>query len=210
MSNQITSTDEMAESAWDGQSEPDETGEDIVATKGPEGDGIEFHVSMRRYTKQAMDDLIVEAAAQLIVGRHNKNEFAKVIEQRCIQLLSEKANEALSKVTTEIIDQPLTPSFGDNKPVTMREFIGLTGREYLSARVGPDGKVATDSWGRSNGVSRMEWLVGHFMERKFKDEIEKATTAAIISVQAAVKAQHEAFIEGEKERFRKALERVAK
>lgn len=210
MTTQITSTHEMAEQSWDGQSEPFDDGhdDDLVATKEPEDNGIEFHVSMRSYTKRAMDDLIVEAAASLIVGKQNKNEIAKLIEQKAIALISEKADAVLASVTTQIIDTPLTPTFGDKKPVTMREFIGLTGQAYLTEAVGSDGKVPTDSWSRREVTSRIAWMVQRAMETKFEKEIKAATGAAILEMQKEVRAQHEAILEAEKKRIREALEKV--
>lgn len=207
--NEITSTAEMAERDWDGQSEPNDVGTAAVATLKPDGRGIEFTVSMRDYTQRDMEALIVEAAAALIVGQRRDRQLAQSIEAKCIEQITAMADKALSAVTAEIIDQPLTPSFGDKKPVTMREFIGLTGREYLDARVGNDGKpVTAGGWSRTNSYSRIEYLVSQYMQRAFKQEIEKATNAAITEIQQAIKAQHAALLESEKARFHAALGKV--
>lgn len=208
--NEITNTGDIAMAAYDGNPMYDDGPAEVPhlnATHEPEP-GISFHVQMQGYTKSAMDGLIVEAAAQLIVGRHNKNEIAKAIEAKCIELLTAKADAALQGVTAAIIDQPLTPNFGDKKPVTMREFIGLTGREYLTERVDRDGKPSSGGWGSST-FTRIELLVSQFMERKFKTEIEKATSAAIREVQDAIKASHAALLEAEKARLREALAKVS-
>lgn len=206
---EITSTSDMAEAEWDGDSEPDDVRSDIVATTEPEGRGIEFAVSMRDYTMRDMEALIVEAAAQMIVGRRGEREMAKAIEQRCIELIDAKARAALDAVTTEIIDQPVTPSFGDKKPVTMREFIGLTGRAYLTEIVGHDGGPPSDSYRRSSdNMARVAWLVQRAMDAKFKAEIEKATNAAVAEVRAAIHAQHAALIAAEKQRFAEALAKL--
>lgn len=206
--NEIISAADLAFANYDGNPMLDDgpaEAPDMNATRDPEP-GISFHVQMQGYTKAAMDDLIVEAAAQLIVGRHNKNEIAKVIEARCIDLIAARADKALAAVTADIIDQPLTPSFGDKKPVTMREFIGLTGREYLDARVGNDGKpVSSDGWGHTHSKSRIEYLVGQHMQRAFKNEIEKATNGTIRELQAAIKTEHQALLDQEKARLREAL-----
>lgn len=210
MTNEITSTAEMDEREWDGQSEPDQVRTDAVATREPEGRGIEFTVSMRDYTQRDMEALIVEAAAALIVGHHRDRQLAQAIEAKCIEQITVMADKTLAAVTAEIIDQPLTPSFGDKKPVTMREFIGLTGREYLDARVGNDGKpVVSDGWSRTNSSSRIEYLVSQYMQRAFKQEIEKATNAVISELQQAIRAEHAALLEAEKARFRAALGKAA-
>lgn len=208
--NEILNTGDLALDQYDAGESDFETLVDaaqINATHEPDK-GISFHVQMQGYTQAAMDELIVEAAARLIVGRRNETTLAKLIEERCIQLVTMQANEALSTVTKDIIDQPLTPAFGDKKPVTMREFIGLTGREYLAERVGNDGKVVTDSWGRSNSQTRIEFLVNATMQRQFKAEIEKATSAAISEVQKSVRDAHAAFLAAEKTRLREALSKL--
>lgn len=202
---EITSTAEIAEREWGDHSEPGNVESDIVATREPEGKGIEFTVSMRDYTQRDMEGLIIEAAAQLIVGRRGEREMAKVIEAKCIELVARRADEALAKVADTIIDQPLTPSFGDKKPVTMREFIGLTGREYLSATVDGNGNPTTKSGWGSSGRPRIEYLVAKYMDRRFTQEIEKATNAVISEVRASIKAQHDALLAAEKKRFADAL-----
>lgn len=184
--------------------------EDMAATTGPsaEEDKIEFHVQMRSHTMRDMEQLVIEAAARQVMGRFSTGTLAKQIEQRCIELLNEKATAALDGVTTEIIDQPLTPKFGDKQPVTMREFIGLYGREYLEVCVGRDGKPY-DGWGGS-GMPRMQWLAEQALDRKFTREIEKATSTAILEIQKTIQKQHQVLIDAEKERFRAALERELK
>lgn len=207
MSNKITSTDEMAEREWDGQSEyPDGTPR-IVATKEAEGRGMEFHVSLRDYTLHDMEDLIVEAAAKLIVGRHNDSALAKAIEAKCIALVDEKATAALESVATGIIDQPLTPEWGEKKPVTMREFIGLYGREYLEGRVDREGKPSKSGWGNST-YSRIEWLVLRQLDSRFKQEIEKATNSVILEVKKGVEARHQETLAAEKKRLLDAVNKM--
>lgn len=209
MSNTIIDTNEMAEAEFDGYSDPDEVGSDIVATVEPENKGIEFHVSMRRYTMSDMEALIIEAAARQLLGSRD-TQFRKQIEDRAIALITEQADAKLSSVTAEIIDAAITPTFGEKKPVTMREFIGLTGQAYLTEAVdNHTGNKPTDSWGRSNNVTRIAYIVQKAMDMKFKKEIEAATNAAIREVQGAIKAQHEVLIAAEKARFLDALKKVA-
>lgn len=205
--NEILNTFDIAEAEWDGSSEPSDVATDMVATHKPEGKGIEFHVSMRDYTMSDMEALIVEAAATQMVGKFGNDRLAKEIEAKTIALVTAKADKALEAVAADIIDQPIMPKFSfgktDAAPVTMREFIGLTGRQYLSERVDNQGKV--NERGSYNEQSRIQFLVGKYMETAFKREIEKATNAAISEVQNAIRAQHSAFIEAEKARFRDAL-----
>lgn len=211
MANEITSTHEIAEREWDGQSEPQDVDTDMVATKDPEDNGIEFHVSMRDYTLRDMETLIIEAAAQQIVGKFGKDRLAKEIEAKTITLVTAKADKALEAVTAEIIDQPILPKYGYSKPeaapVTMREFIGLTGRQYLAERVDSMGKT-TDRSGYHD-KSRIQYLVEKYMETAFKREIEKATNAAIVEVRAAIEASHKALLAAEKARFLEALAKIS-
>jgi hypothetical protein len=176
----------------------------LVATREPEGKGIEFTVAMRGHTMTDMEALIVEAGARMLVGQFGDKSLGRMIEQKCIEQVTAKADAALQAVTNEIIDQPLTPSFGDKKPVTMRQYIGLVGREYLTERVDRDGKPSQGGWG-SNTCTRVELLVSNYMQKHFKQEIEKATTAVIVDIQNAIRAEHKALLEAEKKRIRDAM-----
>ena len=109
-------------------------------------------------------------------------------------------------MTAEIIDQPVTPNWGDKKPVTMREMIGLYGKEYLTQRVLPSGEdYKSDGWGSNNSMSRAEHFVQKTLSRVFKDEISKATNAAITQIQTDFKSAHQAILDAEKTRVREAL-----
>lgn len=198
----ITDTAEIAEGDWIPGEEPGDVENDMTATRTPEnGKDLEFHIQMRRHTMRDFEDLVIEAAARQIIGRFSDGTIAKAIEARCIKLLHERATAALENITAEIIDQPVTPDFGSKEPVTMRELIGLYGREYLQQKVGRDGKP--DSWG--GNAPRIQHIAEQALERRFKNDIEKATRTAIAEVQRAVKAEHKALIDAEKARFLKAL-----
>ncbi len=209
MSNEITSTHELAEA--DGEDR--EVDSDITATRDAENAPIEFHVQMRSYTQREMERLIVEAAAALIVGRHDKRELAKQIETRAIELINERITADLQDLTAEIIDQPVTPAYGDKKPVTMRELIGLTGREFLTAKVDGRGRAQGekdyDSYYKHEHGYRIAFLVRQAMDSKFKDEIAKATAAAVNEFRAELRKSHEAIVAAEMTRFREALSAAA-
>lgn len=204
MTNEIMNTADIDEAQHDGSSEPSDVRTDMSATHEAEGKGIEFHVSMHDYTMRDMETLIIEAAAFQIVGKFGKDRMTKAIEEKCIELIDRKARTALDQVTTEIIDQPITPKYGDKKPVTMREFIGLVGREYLAEIVDGRGEKSSDSWGRGT-QPRIQYLVEQVMERKFKDEITKATTTVIVALQKETRAALNEFLAGEKARLSAAL-----
>jgi hypothetical protein len=208
MTTEITSTHDLAEAEWDGRSEPAEVETDMTATTKPEG-GIEFFVQMRDYTKRDMENLIIEAAARVVVGNYGNNVIAKKVEERCIALVTEMADRHLASVTKDIIDQPILPKYpfmkADAAPMTMREFIGLTGRDYLEARVDNSGNPTTD---RSYSKPRLQHLVEGCVGRAYKNEIEKATNAAISEIQRDIKSKHDAFLAAEKARLREALSKL--
>lgn len=179
--------------------------EHMTATKDADPNAkIEFHVQMRSWTMQDMEALIVAAAASQMIKSFGERSFFKLIEDRAISAITAKADEKLAAITTEIIDQPLTPNFGDKAPVTMREFIGLYAKEYLTQTVDSSGAPSKGGWGTS-AVPRMQWLVAQALDRKFKNEIEKATNAAITEIQRSLWANHEALIAVEKKRISDAI-----
>lgn len=187
-----------------GVSNEDDVREDMAATTEPDASAkLEFHVQMRSWTLRDMELLIVEAAAQQLVGKIERpSDLAKAIEKRAREMLTEKADKRLDAITSEIIDMPVTPTFGNKAPVTMREMIGLYGREYLTQTVRSDGQPAT-GWDAKQ--TRIAHLVDRALDRKFKAEIERATSALVAALQAEIRAEHAKMIEAEKARIRAAL-----
>jgi len=215
MTNLIMDTGNVNELLGLGYGDPSEPSDAIEssmeARKEAEGNGIEFHVAMTSWTMHDMEELIVQAAAQQIVGKFGNDRLAKEIEAKTIALVTQKADERLAAVTTDIINQPLIPKHTYGKPeadpITMREFIGLTGRDYLAQMVDPGtGNVSDRS--SYNQTPRIQYLVQKCMATAFKREIEAATNELIRSIQAQVKAQHTAFLEAEKARLREAISKL--
>lgn len=209
MSNTIIDTHDIADAQYSGNDEPHEVQTSMVATKEPERKGIEFHVSMRDYTQRDMEELIVEAAARVVVGEYGNNKLAKLVEERCIAIVTAQADKHLAGIAADIIDRPILPKYPfqkpDANPMTMREFIGLTGRDYLEARVDNSGAATTD---RHYSKPRLQHIVEGAVHRTFKVEIEKATAVAISEIQKAVKAQYESFLAAEKARLAAALAKL--
>ena len=205
--NEIMNTADMIEQDEEGNGP--ET--NMVATREAEGNGIEFHVSMRSYTQHDMEGLIVDAAARVLVGQYGNNKLAKLVEERCMALTTAKVDAHLKTVVADIIDQPVTPQFPfqskpTEQPVTMREFIGLTGQAFLQARVGNDGQPQSISYSTK---PRIQYLVERTMADRFKTEIEKASNALLAEIRNTIAAEHKAFLEKEKVRFREALAKYA-
>lgn len=205
MSNLIMDTGNLAElNNLDGEVEISA----LTATEEAAGTPMEFHVQMRGHTFRDMEDLIVNAAAHQLVGRYGGTEaLRKKIEAETIKHVTQRADTVLLKISAEIIDQPMMPKYvgAKDEPITMREFIGLTGRAYLAEAVDSSGKPTTD---RYSSKPRIQHLVEQAMSVKFKREIEAATSAAIGEIQKAIKAQHDAFLAGEKKRLADALAKL--
>jgi len=202
----IIDTQDMAEAAGFDEDAWPQSDMAATAESDPEAQ-IEFHVQMRSWTIREMEALIVEAAAAQMIRGFGEKKFAKIIEDRAIAQVTAKADVQIDRISAEIIDQPLTPAFGAKAPVTMREFIGLYAKEYLTQTVDQDGKPSTGGWGGKT-APRIEQIVSRLMDRKFKAEIEKATNAAVAEIQRETKAVHEALIAAEKSRLREALAKI--
>ena len=205
MTTPFLDTTDLAELVdFDEDSQPQS---DLSATVQSDPDAkIEFHVQMKSWTIRDMEDMIVEASARQIVGKIDRpTDMAKAIEARVRALLIEKADKRLAEVTAEIIDQPVTPNYGDKKPVTMREMIGLYGREYLAQMVGNDGQPSTCYY--ADKKTRMAYLVEKAMDVKFKNEITAANNSAISEIQQMIRKQHGQMVASEKARIRAAIDK---
>ncbi|MEB3214531.1 MAG: hypothetical protein VKL39_24495 [Leptolyngbyaceae bacterium] len=179
--------------------------EDLAATAESDPEAkIEFYVQMRSWTIRDMEDLIIQAAATQMIRSFGGKKFSQIIETRAIEAITAKADEKIAAVSDEIIDQPLTPQIGDKAPVTMREFIGLYAKEYLTERVDRDGKPSKGGWGTTT-YTRAQMIVMAALDRKFKNEIEKATNSTISEIQGEIRKVHAAILEEEKARIRAAV-----
>jgi hypothetical protein len=206
MTNQIIiDTSEVAEMVGFDEDEAPRENLEVTQKSDPEAK-IEFHVQMRSWTITDMEQLVIEAAARQLVGRNaSEGELAKAVQDAAIRQITAKADAKMATVSEQIIDQPVMAGPGSKEPVTMREMIGLYAKEYLTEIVGPDGKISTDYYGRQSGKARMVWIVERALDAKFKDEITKATNAAIREIQTEIRAQHIAVVQAETGRIRAAI-----
>lgn len=209
----IIDTADIAESNYE-PSDREPSGDDelrtsAVASHEEKPGGISFHVQMRDWTVNDMEELIIEAAARMVVGRTSDNKLSKLIEDRAMSLITERADARLSAVASDVLGTTLTPKGYDQKtPVTIGETIGMLGREYLEQMVGSDGKPATDSYGRNYGTKRLEYIVRAHMDHKFSEEIKTATSKFIIEVRNEIRARHEQMLAAEKARIAEALTKL--
>lgn len=200
--NNITDLD-MAQGT---ESEPYER---MTATHESEPSRIEFHVQMHNRVLADMEDLIVDAAARIMLGKIRDNDLAKQIQDRTLELIQEKLDGKLQGLTKEIIDQPVISQYGDKKPVTMRELIGLAARDYLQTNVdGSSGKV--ESGYSSRKIPRIQYIAEQFLAATFKREIENEVRTAAHEVKTEMRKQFDEMLNKEKARFREALELATK
>lgn len=208
MTNTILNGLPLHDDDFDIDGDPIEPVEELSATiESDPSSQVEFHVQMRDWTIRNMEKMIVEAAARIIVGRHGDNQLARQIEARCVELITEKIDSHLIDVTDSIIDEPLTPSFNDKKPITMREFIGLYPHEYLRQRVDSSGNPSPGGW-NPGSKQRVEYLVERALDAKFKRDIDAATASAITAIQASIKEQHKAVLDEQKARLAAAMAKM--
>jgi hypothetical protein len=186
--------------------------EGLEATTAPAASGMEFFVQMKGYRVGEFEDAVVEAAARLLVGKRNEAEMARRIEARCVELVTAKIDARLETVSAEIVDQPMTPLFasGKSEPVTMREFIGLVGREYLTTMLDRDGKPTKGGAFDRTGERRIDAILRSVLDRDFKAGIERATKSLISEMRVMIQADLDKVAAAEKERIRKSLEFVLK
>ena len=192
----------------------DPTGEEIegefTATIEPQNRGLEFHLQMSGYQFDALEEAVVQAAAARIVGGQNKSAIAKRIEDAAISLLTKKIDAALEPITAEILDRPMIPTvFGKGEPVTLREFVGLCGREYLDQYVDEKGAPAKyDAYSRNE--TRASRLIRQIIDHKFGEEIKKASYELTTQARAEIKKRQDELIAAERKRIAEALSSAVK
>lgn len=170
---------------------------------------IEFHVQMRSWTQRDMEAIIVEAAARRLVEANTSDgKLSKLVQDAAIRQITARADAKLETVSAEIIDQPVMAGPGSKEPTTMRDMIGLYAKEYLTEKVGSDGKFDDSYYGRNSNKPRIQWIIERALDHKFKTEIEKATNAAILQIQNAIRAQHVEVVQAETARIRAAIEKA--
>ncbi len=189
---------------WD-----DELQTSAVASHEEKPGGISFHVQMRDWTVNDMEELIIEAAARMIVGRTSDNKLSQQIEARALALITERADARLSTIASDVLGTTLTPKGYDQKtPVTIGETLGMLGREYLELKVLSDGKLPDGYYDKDRAKKRIEWIVQELLVGKFEDELKASSDVFIREIRADVKARHEAALAAEKARIVEALAKL--
>ena len=168
-----------------------------------------FEVSMPPYAIEALERDVITAAALQLIAKFNERDLKKRIEEMAISILNERVNERLSEITREIFDQPVSTPFGTSKePMTINDFIGMAGRDYLTRPVDHNGNPNKDGYGYNSGQTRIAWLIRTELDHRFKRDMEKAASQGIAEIQKRARQRLDEMIEGEKDRLRKALDWV--
>ncbi len=185
----------------------------LSSTEEPDRDGkpgIEFFVQLHNYQLNDIETAIIHSAAQQILGRYNEREIAKQIEERCIELLSTKINEALEPVIKDALGRPMLadPYSSKGDAVTVRDYVGLVGRDFLEQRVDREGRPDKSHY--SGGGPRIQWLTAKLLHDGFRKQIEQATNEIIRETRLAFEQRQKELLNAEKQRIRDAFETYTK
>ena len=188
---------------WENEDNP-ELG-DMAATATSRADQprtMDFHVQMRSYTLNAFEEMIVEAAARQVANGLS-GDIPKAVESRAIEIAEREIDAKLEPIASDLFDQPMVPErYGKGETLTLREYIGLVGRDFLSEKVTLSGKRA----GRyERGEPRINHIVAQVLEKRFKKEIEAAFVELKKEVQAQINSQLSGVIDTERKRLADAL-----
>lgn len=209
--NVILDTGEIALDNTEPGTEPHDSDTDMQAVHQPTQERMSFHVEMKGYTLSDMDDLIVQAAAQQIIGKFGSGILSKKIEERVITMMTEKVDAHLSTVTTDIMNQPMTPAYGKKEHVTLGEFIGLCGKDYLATAVDDSGKPDSKSgyFDSRRSQPRAQFLISKVITSKLDKEISSPVDAAVAEIKKAAQIKIDQIVADHKARLSAALAKVA-
>lgn len=182
----------------------DEESSDLTATKNKDHDTMDFHIQMHGYTMVDFETMVVEAAAQQLLRGHSEDSLKKKIEERLITLVSGSIDKALEPITKEIMDDPMLPKYrgAKSEAMTLREYIGLCGRDFLQTKVDNNGNITTGTY---HGESRINRLIAGVLDRGFEKEIKSSTSELKTELRSIASAKMNALIDEERNRITEAL-----
>ena len=180
---------------------------DMDATEGPVSppSRMEFHVQMGGYTLSALEGVIIEAAAAQL-SRKLPSDVNKRVQEEAIKMADKAITDKLAPIAKDLFDQPiLTDKFVTKKAdqaLTLREYIGLVGREFLTMKVDHEGKPAGNF---ERGEPRINRIVSDVLDERFAADIKAAFEELRKEARAALDAKLNAAIAEERERLSKSL-----
>lgn len=164
-----------------------------------------FEVRLKEYQERDVLDAVVDRAARLIVGNYGQTQIAKEIEARAKAIVAERVDAELAKLTKEFFDQPILAA-KDGPALSIREWVGLAGREFLTQMVNREGKPSDSAW--DSRQTRMSYLIGQIVTTRLENELREAVTKAAVEVQGEARKKIDAAISAEKARIRAAFDKV--
>ncbi|MCA2013487.1 hypothetical protein LCM17_18495 [Cereibacter sphaeroides] len=173
---------------------------DLTATTEKDPQTMDFHVQMRGYTMRDFETMVVHAAAQQLLGGRN---FQRQIEEAAIAIASQKVDQQIGVALRDVMGMTVTTR--GKEAITLGQMIGMEAKDYLTQQVDGQGKVVTDSWGRSSSKPRVSFLVGQFVREHFAKEIEAAMKVLRDEIAAGVSAQITAAVESERKKIADAI-----
>lgn len=180
----------------------DDEGEDLsdlTGTKSADPETMDFHVQMRGYTMRDFEQMVVHAAAhQLVGGRTFKSE----IEAKVSEIANSKLNSKLSDVMKDVMTMTVIKRGSEN--ITLGQMIGMEAKDYLTQKVGGDGKPS-DGWSSRDAKPRVEWLVQKFVQDHFAKEIKAAMDSMMSEIRGQMKLQLDQIIQAERARLLASL-----
>lgn len=173
---------------------------DLTATKTEKPETMDFHIQMNGYTMADFETMVVNAAAQQLLGGQS---FKREIQEKANELAGKKLNDQLERELKDLMSMVVTKRGSEN--VTLRQMVGMEAKDYLTDIVDSSGKVITDSWGRSNGKPRIQYIAQKVFREAFQKEMEQAFKDLRTDLSAAISAKINAAIEDERKKIGDAL-----
>lgn len=196
----------IAEETCDWEDENAQEIADMGATQGDksgEPQTMDFHVQMRSYTLANLEQVIIEAAAKQVRTGLPANTD-KLIQEKAIELADKAITAKLEPITRELFDQPmLSTRYREKEPLTLSEYIGLVGKDFLTTRVKRDGTPTTSSY--DHGEPRINRIIAEVLEKRFQKEISEAFADLRNHVKARLDVELNAVIEAERKRLADSL-----
>lgn len=182
--------------------------EDLTATTQAEDGKMNFFVQMNGHTMSDFEDMVVNAAAAQILCNIVPSRMQRLVEERCISLITERIDKHLGSIVADIVNQPLTQP-GRSEPITMAEHIGIVGRDYMATTVNSKGEPEKrNGWG-SNVQTRAQHLVSQVVDRDLKRHVDQETRKTIAVVREEIKSHQQAILEQERKRVSDAIKSLS-
>jgi hypothetical protein len=159
---------------------------------------MDFHVQMRGYNLDTLETIVIEAAAKQI-ARGLGDDVPNRVQDEAIKLASKAIDDKLSPIVSDLFEQPiLSRSYAKEETLTLREYIGLVGSQFLTTKVTRDGEPAGVY---DRGEPRINQIISKVLEKRFKKEIEAEFAKLRDEVRDQIASKLDETIESERQRM---------